>query len=206
MAAQHNVNDDYVGGQWINGEYFYESKVEKDVQSREDAIYGIFSQGMASKAQPSSSRRKQNGRSKDIFGGIAFISSGVIKGSKDKEREEREKEAKKKAKAQAKAALADDLDDERPMLGSGSRPGLGASSRPGLGSGSNSSSRPGLGAQSESAPPATASRFATKAKARAKRKKVEKVDKDFGTFEKHGNSFASKMLAKWGFDKTKGIS
>ena len=53
--------------------------------------------------------------------------------------------------------------------------------------------------------PATASKFATRTQAKAKRKKTERVDRDFAAFEEHSNGFGSKLLAKWGFNKNKGL-
>lgn len=159
----HNMDDEYVGGQWINGEYFFEEKVQKPSQSREDAIYGVFSEGFVKAPRQASGRNS----GKDLFGGMRFVSAGVIQGDL---KEEEERAAKAKA-----GTTSGNIHPSRLAQVTVPEP------------------------EEDQPASTTTSKFAAKSQAKAKRKKVEAMDKDFGKFEATGTGFGSKMLAKFGF-------
>lgn len=77
-----DVDNDYDGGRWIGDEYYYRSKKEKRVQTKEDVIYGSFS--VASSDSDSGGRisRKRSKRDlirkPDLTKPVQFISTGTV--------------------------------------------------------------------------------------------------------------------------------
>eukprot|EP00026_Physarum_polycephalum_P001790 Phypoly_transcript_01793.p1 GENE.Phypoly_transcript_01793~~Phypoly_transcript_01793.p1 ORF type:complete len:830 (+),score=216.17 Phypoly_transcript_01793:123-2612(+) len=85
-----NVDNDYEGGQWIGGEFFYENKVKKRKFTKDDAVYGIFNDGSSSDEGGS---RKSKRSDKNLNRPVAFVSTGkILQGDKKDQPEEEEEE------------------------------------------------------------------------------------------------------------------
>lgn len=83
-AARMNMDDEYEGGQWIDGEFYYNRKREKRVQSKEDAIYGVFSDSFGR-----SNKSSQGYAAADSVltgGSVKFVSTGIIEPSKEEDK------------------------------------------------------------------------------------------------------------------------
>lgn len=75
---QHNdrfdVDNDFEGGEWIGGEFFYRNKRQKRQQTEEDRIYGVFAENSSDKE---GGRRRRDGSKADLTKPVAFVSKGV---------------------------------------------------------------------------------------------------------------------------------
>lgn len=73
-----NVDDDYEGGQWIGGEFFYRSKRQKTAQTKDQKILGVFA------AEDSSDEDRKGGRSSrkkekmNYSKPVNFVSTGKV--------------------------------------------------------------------------------------------------------------------------------
>lgn len=99
-----HMDNDYEGGEWINGEFFYTKKRKRDAQTKEEKLYGVF----ADSDSDDDRKGKRNPRSKqvDYSMPVGFVSSG-------------------------KTVTSENQPDEgaaETRQGLGSRPGLGSSS------------------------------------------------------------------------------
>ncbi|KAL6781326.1 hypothetical protein ACKKBG_A10685 [Auxenochlorella protothecoides x Auxenochlorella symbiontica] len=73
-----DVDNDYEGGEFIEGEYFYRNKRFKKQQTAEDRIYGVFAES-DDEEDGRRTRRKEQGRaSKDYSRPVAFVGGGVV--------------------------------------------------------------------------------------------------------------------------------
>lgn len=78
-----SVDNDYVGGQWIDGEFYCRERKEKrHHQSKDDAIYGSFGAGDDSDSDYDGSSSKKHRRDlskrQDLTKPINFISTGTV--------------------------------------------------------------------------------------------------------------------------------
>ncbi|WOK99533.1 hypothetical protein Cni_G08245 [Canna indica] len=84
------MENDYEGGEWIGGEFYYRRKKERPVQTRDDAIYGSFAAGSSdsdSDGRRSRKRRKGDLISKpDLSKPVQFVSTGTVMPSQEVER------------------------------------------------------------------------------------------------------------------------
>ncbi|PKA47859.1 Zinc finger CCCH domain-containing protein 22 [Apostasia shenzhenica] len=81
------IENDYEGGQWIGGEFYYRFKKEKRTQTKDDAIYGTFACGSS---DSDSDGRRSNKRSKrdlirkpDLSKPVQFVSTGSFMPSQE---------------------------------------------------------------------------------------------------------------------------
>ncbi|KAJ1697089.1 hypothetical protein LUZ63_005601 [Rhynchospora breviuscula] len=81
---------DYEGGRWMNGEFYYKSKKERPVQSRDDAVYGVFATGGSSDSDSDTGRRRGKRRKGDVIGSkgdltkpVQFVSTGTVMPSQE---------------------------------------------------------------------------------------------------------------------------
>lgn len=223
-----DVDNDFEGGQWIGGEYFYDQKVKKRQQTRDDAIYGIF----ASDSDDSEGGRR--GRKRDRGGGdrgdltkpVAFVSTGQVV-QQTLEDDETPAIIVKRAREASP--------DERPGLGS-STAGLGAGGGGGLGftrssaaAAAAAANRPGMldvngSDEEEVLPSAFGRRIKAAAEARRRREEVTAAstagggagagrgaaggapaDPKFAAFEKHTKGIGLKLLKSMGYTPGEGL-
>ena len=67
------VENDYEGGEFIGGEYFYHQKRQKREWTKEDQIYGMFND---SDDEGGGRRRRPKGSSVPLNTPVSFVSSG----------------------------------------------------------------------------------------------------------------------------------
>ncbi|KAL4557853.1 hypothetical protein LXL04_036047 [Taraxacum kok-saghyz] len=106
------MENDYEGGQWIGGEFYYGKRKEKHHQTKDDQLYGIFASGDSdSDSEGSSKKRRKKGLSKkqqDLTKPLNFVSSGIV--MPNEEIDDITKQEKQKD---------DQDDDNHPGLGQG---------------------------------------------------------------------------------------
>lgn len=97
-----DMNNDYEGGQWIDGEYFYTNKRQKTVQTREDQLYGIWGDSDSDDER----RGKRGPREKaDLTRPVGFVSSGVAKPNEDADKQAQREVQNSQRQAQAGVGL-----------------------------------------------------------------------------------------------------
>lgn len=158
-----DMDNDYEGGEWINGEFYYRNKRQKRTQTKDDQIYGVFADD--SDVSDNERRRRRGGfdrdrGERDYTKPVGFVSSGKIVQDTTNQDEEGGGDGAGSSRQfgpalrpgsegpQSEEANADaDADaDERPSFA-----GLGSSGRGGIGSGGGGAgagiggSRGGLG-------------------------------------------------------------
>ncbi|KAJ4720973.1 septin and tuftelin-interacting protein 1-like 1-like [Melia azedarach] len=75
------MDNDFEGGQWINGEFYYKKRREKPVQTKDDVLYGVFVDDSDDDDGYSSRKRKKDrdfGRTPDFTKPVNFISTGTV--------------------------------------------------------------------------------------------------------------------------------
>ena len=76
---QHNerfdVENDFEGGEWIGGEFFFRNKRQKKQQTEDDRIYGVFAEN--SSDDEGGRRGRRTGAKADLTKPVAFVSKGV---------------------------------------------------------------------------------------------------------------------------------
>lgn len=80
-----DVDNDYEGGQWIGGEFFYEKKRKKRQQTEEDRIYGVFAEG---DSDDEYERRPSKRERADYAKPVNFVSKGTVQDEKADEAKE----------------------------------------------------------------------------------------------------------------------
>ncbi|KAG2440911.1 hypothetical protein HXX76_003764 [Chlamydomonas incerta] len=153
------MDNDYEGGEWINGEFYYRNKRQKRAQTKDDQIYGVFADD--SDDSDNERRRRRGGfdrdrGERDYTKPVGFVSSGKIvqdtmnqdeEGGGDGVGSSRQFGPALRPGSEGPQGEEADADaDERPSFG-----GLGSSGRGGIGSGGGGAglgsggSRGGLG-------------------------------------------------------------
>eukprot|EP00250_Pteridium_aquilinum_P004547 c14751_g1_i1 orf=276-638(+) len=88
-----SMDNDYSGGQWIGGEFYFNKKrKEARSQTRDEALYGVFDES-DSDADDSSSKRRRRGdiiKKGDLSKPVSFVSIGTFKPSEEVDRVEEE--------------------------------------------------------------------------------------------------------------------
>ncbi|CAD5176132.1 unnamed protein product [Musa acuminata subsp. malaccensis] len=78
------MENDYEGGEWIGGEFYYRRKKERPVQTREDAIYGTFAAGSSDSDSDGGGRHSWKRRKGDLISKpdlskpVHFVSTGTV--------------------------------------------------------------------------------------------------------------------------------
>ncbi len=84
---QHNerfdVDNDFEGGEWIDGEFYYKNKRQKRQQTAEDRIYGVFAEN--SSDEEGGRRGRRSREQADLTKPVAFVSKGVAQPSEPEE-------------------------------------------------------------------------------------------------------------------------
>ncbi|KAK7350550.1 hypothetical protein VNO77_09290 [Canavalia gladiata] len=210
------MENDYEGGQWIGGEFYYKKRKEKRTQTKDDVLYGVFADSDDDDEDGYSSRKRRKDRDfskkPDLTKPVNFVSTGTFMPNQENDNKTREQ-------------------DEKDDYGSEDRPGLGL----GFGVGSASTSGSGLGFNSGIAangsdrnddsdendggddnflPTAFGKKIKEGAMRREREREREKLEKkrgqrqslgldgfggDVGKFEKHTKGIGMKLLEKMGY-------
>ncbi|KAK7243091.1 hypothetical protein RIF29_37876 [Crotalaria pallida] len=206
------MDNDYEGGEWIGGEFYYRKRKEKRAQTRDDVLYGVFADSEDDDDDYSSKkRRKDRGLSKkqDLTKPVNFVSTGTFMPDKeDPDKNSKEEDEKDNY-----------MSEDRPGIGLG----MGSGSTPGFGLGFNS----GFTADGSdrnvdvdendddnflhTVPTAFGKKIKEGAMRREKEREREKLEKkrgkhqslgqdvDVGKFEKHTKGIGMKLLEKMGY-------
>ncbi|GAB2233506.1 hypothetical protein Drorol1_Dr00002729 [Drosera rotundifolia] len=106
------MENDYEGGQWIGGEFYYRKRKDKARQTKEDVLYGVFASASSeSDDDGSSSKKRRKGviKKADFTKPVNFVSTGTVMPNEEIDRN---------AKEEMNYKEEDDEDD-------GYKPGLG---------------------------------------------------------------------------------
>ena len=201
---------DFVGGTWIDGEFYYEQqKQKKPKMSKEEAIYGVFAEGDSSSEEQTMddriatrmggrrSGRKKHASRRTTAAAAATTGMSFVKGRNEQKEEEEPNDAPMQ-------------DGYQQAGGSGSnessRSGLGSSGSRGLGHPSSSQQqsfssllRGATGTKGEEKEGRGTTEETLDDSDRKKYKKPPPRVKDLGKFEKHTKGFGMKYLSKFGF-------
>ncbi|KAI6683568.1 hypothetical protein NL676_029481 [Syzygium grande] len=121
------MDNDYDDGQWINGEFYYRQRREKQVQTKEDMLYGVFTSWDSDSDSDKSSKRKWR-KNKDLLGKadlskpVNFVSTGTVMPNREIDENSRRENEDDESAA---------MDEDRPGLGAGAGVGLGFKKRRG---------------------------------------------------------------------------
>ncbi|PWA59807.1 hypothetical protein CTI12_AA204920 [Artemisia annua] len=206
------MENDYEGGQWIGGEFYYGKRKEKRHQTKDDVLYGIFadsdsdSEGGSGKKK----RRKDFSKKQDLSKPLNFVSSGIVMPNKEIDQNSKEENEK----------------DDEDMRDDGGRPGLGlgasGSATAGLGLGFNSKNANGAkeekanddgvdflptafgkkikeGALQRREMEKEKSKLNKKSSQSGSGKREAKDEGNVGVFEKHTKGIGMKLLEKMGY-------
>eukprot|EP00897_Mesotaenium_endlicherianum_P010003 jgi/Mesen1/9030/ME000565S08352 len=207
------MDEDYEGGQWIAGEYFFSKKKEKRRQTKDDSLYGIFNESDSDEGGGGGGKRRRGGgivSKGDLQKPVNFVSTGAI--VPDAEALKKDEEAA----------------SSRPGLGSmnAGSAGLGfGQAGLGFGQGASGQGQPeaqGAGQEEEDDDhDVFKTPFGQQIKEAAKRKQEQEKEKekekekvkvkrgagkaddkakgDLGSFEKHTKGIGMKLLEKMGY-------
>ncbi len=141
-----DMDNDYEGGEWVNGEFYYRNKRQKRMQSKEDQIYGVFAEDSDDSDGDRRGRRRDRDRGdRDYTKPVGFVSSGkVVQDTTNQDEQDEDPSDRARTFGPAKRPGSEGPEDEMEEEEGGHR-GLGARGGLGLGSGGAGSSRGGLG-------------------------------------------------------------
>ncbi|XP_057435037.1 septin and tuftelin-interacting protein 1 homolog 1 [Lotus japonicus] len=209
------MDNDFEGGEWIAGEYYYRKRKEKHAQTKDDVLYGVF----ADSDDDYSSRKRRKDRSmskkQDLTKPVNFVSTGTFMPNEEIDKNSREKDEDERD---------GDVSDGRPGLGLGMG-GLGSASTSGSGLGFNSGRAAGNGSDRNNdesdenddekfLPTAFGKMIKEGAMRRERERQMERKEKkrgdrqgaagqdvsgDVGKFEKHTKGIGMKLLERMGY-------
>ncbi|CAI0423227.1 unnamed protein product [Linum tenue] len=209
------TENDFEGGEWIGGEFYYKKRRDKHVQTREDVLYGVFQANSSdSDGEGGSSRRRKRRKGKDVdlTKPVNFISTGTVMPNKEVDKNSKEEKN-----------ADDDMFEE--AENDGGRAGLGAGSGLGFNSGFNGNSNGVERAEGAEQGGGNASEddevlkffpeeFGRSVKERKERERLKKKEEregrgggkrkeagfgDIGKFEQHTKGIGMKLLEKMGY-------
>ncbi|MED6112208.1 hypothetical protein PIB30_059574 [Stylosanthes scabra] len=204
------VDNDFEGGQWIGGEFYYKKRKEKRSQTRDDVLYGVFagSDDDDDDDYSTKKRRKDLSKKQDLSKPVNFISTGTFMPNQDAVDNNRDS----KEHAENDGYVSED----RPGLGLG----MGSATTSGAGLGFNSSNNVRNngsdenvddGGDSSFLPTAFGKKIKEGAMRREKEREREKLEKKrgqrqnsdqdgFGNVGKfYNNGIGMKLLEKMGY-------
>ncbi|KAJ4846860.1 hypothetical protein Tsubulata_011858 [Turnera subulata] len=204
------MENDFEGGEWIGGEFYYRRRKEKQRQTKESATYGVFEGSSNSdyddddgfSAGKKRKRRKDGdfGRKPDFSKPVSFVSTGTVSPNREIDKNSKDEN------------LEDDMfadDGGRGGLGSGGNSGLGFNS--GFGKSSESFRDGGDANEDEdNFLPTGFGKIIKEGALRRERERMEKKEKgggkgrearagEVGGFEKHTKGIGMKLLEKMGY-------
>ncbi|KAK2352696.1 septin and tuftelin-interacting protein [Trifolium repens] len=210
------MENDFEGGEWVGGEFYYRKQREKRHQTKEDVLYGVFADSEDDDDDEYSSRKRRKGRDfskkQDLTKPVNFVSTGNFMPNQDNVNEN----LKEKDESDSY------VDEDRPGLGAGLGFGSASTSGSGLGFNSGRAAVNGSHRNDESdendngddkfLPTAFGKKIKEGAMRREKerlenKKKVQKQKPglgqggsvDVGTFETHTKGIGMKLLEKMGY-------
>ncbi|KAK7317962.1 hypothetical protein RJT34_02621 [Clitoria ternatea] len=208
------MENDYEGGQWIGGEYYYRKRKEKRTQTKDDVLYGVFADSDDDEDDDYSSRKRRKDRDfskrPDLTKPVNFVSTGTFMPNQENDEKVKEQDEK------------DGYDgrEDRPGLGLGFGVGSASTSGSGLGfkssNGANGMERnddSDENADESFLPTAFGKKIKEGAMRREKERERERLEKkrgqgwgtgqdelgDVGKFEKHTKGIGMKLLEKMGY-------
>jgi tuftelin-interacting protein 11 len=78
-----DMENDFEGGEYIDGEFFYRNKRQKRQQTKDEIIYGVF----ADDSDPEDDRRARKRDRADFTKPVSFISKGDVVNKPDEQQE-----------------------------------------------------------------------------------------------------------------------
>lgn len=78
-----DVDNDFEGGEYIDGEFFYRNKKQKRQQTKDEIIYGVF----ADDSDQEDDRRARKRDRADLTKPVSFISKGDVVNKPDEQQE-----------------------------------------------------------------------------------------------------------------------
>lgn len=77
------MDNDFEGGEWIDGEFYYRKRKDKPLQSKDDALYGVFATNSSDEDDYSSRKRRKNrfgdnSQKQDLTKPVNFVSTGTF--------------------------------------------------------------------------------------------------------------------------------
>ncbi|XP_050226161.1 septin and tuftelin-interacting protein 1 homolog 1 [Mercurialis annua] len=125
------MENDFEGGQWVDGEFYYKNRRQKRKQTKDDVLYGVFADYSDSDSDggggSSRKRRKDRefGRKPDLTKPVNFVSTGIVMPNEEIDENDKSRSNLREDDT-AVADMAVDDDNDRPTLGLGARSGLGS--------------------------------------------------------------------------------
>ncbi|KAL6178871.1 hypothetical protein ACLB2K_050388 [Fragaria x ananassa] len=219
------MDNDFEGGELIDGEFYYRNRKTKLVQTKDDSIYGCFADSDEDEDDGSRKRRKDK-KTADFTKPVSFVSTGVVLPNQEVENDLKQPTGDIDRARASGSGLG--FNNSGGGLGFSNSGGLGLNnSGGGLGFGNSGSSGLGLnssvGKDEEDASNFLPSAFGKKimeAAERRRHKEKEKMklqqqqqssqsrrnseskgvgDGNLGAFEQHTKAFGMKMLEKMGY-------
>ncbi|GLJ45206.1 hypothetical protein SUGI_0951530 [Cryptomeria japonica] len=86
------VENDYVDGQWIGGEFYYRKRKEKRSQTKDDVLYGVFDESDSDEEGSSKRRRRDVIKKGDLTKPVNFVSTGTVMPSEEIDKKVEEKD------------------------------------------------------------------------------------------------------------------
>ncbi|KAK4283911.1 hypothetical protein QN277_000812 [Acacia crassicarpa] len=198
------MDNDFEGGEWIDGEFYYRKRKEKRTQTREDVLYGVFADSDDDEDDYSNRKRRKDrdlSKKPDLTKPVNFVSTGSFMPNQDDNHSKEQIEEENYAR------------DDKPGLGLG----MGTASTSGSGLGFNTSHRENASDDDNDddgfLPTAFGKKIREGAMRREKEKERAKLEKrraqgktqaqdgflDVGKFEKHTKGIGMKLLEKMGY-------
>lgn len=125
QPERFDMDNDYEGGKWVDGEFYYKSKRQKRVQTRDDQLYGVFADDSDDSGGGSRRRRRRDdgdggGAERDYTRPVSFVSTGRVVQDTTRDDEEEDEGGERRRRGgigagPSKAPDQDGMDDAAAM-------------------------------------------------------------------------------------------